>query len=348
MKSHITLLVGDKASTKHYTIDPVKDIATKGKVEMAYEHSSYTLPVENIEDLYNAIGIVRDTPNAYIIRGLGQSEYQEKVRRTLFNDGDQTQPNFMEVGSAWICCDFDSYEVPDIVPRTSKLAMEYLIQNYLPKVFHNVSYIYQWSASAGLEYKSQQVKPGTSIHLFFYLDSLLTNDKFKTWFAKQIKNGFDKSTFNTITPIFVNTNVVKDPRIIDIIDETDKFGLIRKLSNVVTVPNIQLKSTTSALMPVTRVKQQSVDTQNAILSALNSVGAIARRGQGYYKLWHPGEGSRGDWFVYTKDMRLVHHHCHKSMRVDIWLESFWGLTTVNLGLINPVRGGSDIRNNNLI
>jgi hypothetical protein len=315
------MLIGSKPSTKHYTIDPVSDIATKGKVEMAYEYESQTIPVENIDDLYGAIDYVRENDKAYIIRGLGQADYQAKVRRTLVIDNDHNQPNFMEVGSAWVCCDFDQYEVSSDINRTSIDAVEYLIDTYLPKQFKDVTYVYQWSASAGLEYKKQQVKSGTSVHLFFYLDSILNNLKLKAWFKKQEKEGFDISTFNTVTPIFVNTNVVKDPRIIDVIEEKNKFGLVRKLKNIVQVPNIQLKSN----VPTSANQQLSIDTQDKILQALNSVGAIYKRGQGYYKLWHRGEGSKGDWFVYTKNLKVVHHHVKKSMSTQLWLEEYWGL-----------------------
>lgn len=322
MKSHITMLVGDKSSTKHYIIDKESDIAQKGRVEMAYEHESYTLPVENIDDLFAMIKIVRNTENSYIIRGLGQKEYQTKVRRTLYLDDAENELNFMEVGSSWICCDFDNYEVPDNINRTSKEAIEYLIENHLPKQFMDVSYVFQWSASAGLEYKLQQIKPGTSVHLFFYLDTLLTNEKMKVWFSKRIEEGFDRSTFNTITPIFVNTKIIKDPRIIDIIPEEDKFGLVRKESNIIKVPIIKI----CPKKPITACQTISIDNQNKILQELNIVGAIFKKGQGYFKLWHPMEGSRGDWFVYTKNLQLVHHHVKKSMRIDKWLKQFWNVS----------------------
>jgi len=320
MKSHITLLIGDRPSTKQYSIDPVTDYPQKGKVQTSYYHESYTLLVTNLADLFEQITIARSTKNGFIIRGLGQDNYQAKVRRTLWLDDNSTQPNFMETGSAWICCDFDQYEIPSGMVRTSAEAIEFLIDTHLPKVFQNVSYIYQWSASAGLEYKGREIKAGTNVHLFFYLDKLVDNVQFKTWFSKQINDGFDMSTFNTVLPIFVGSDVIKDPRIIDTIVDSDKFGIIAKDNDVVKVPVIKQR----VQKPVTCTQQINIDSQHKIAQVLNSLGAVHRKGQGYIKLWHRGEGSKGDWFLYTKNLEVVHHHVKKSMRIDRWLKEFWG------------------------
>lgn len=319
MKSHITMMVGDKPSTKNYIIDSVTDLPKKGKVGVSYMHSSNAIAVENLNDLFAVIGFVREVDNAYIIRGRSKDDYQEKTRRTLYVDENQTVPNFMEVGTAWCCCDFDQFDVPKEIERTSLEAVEYLIDNHLPREFKNVSYIYQWSASAGLEYKEHEIKPGTSVHLFFYLDKLLTDKHFKAWFTKEIDEGFDQSTFNTVTPIFVSSTVIKDMRIIDTIPEEKKFGLVSKLKNYVEVPRLQHRMR----VPVTAKQTVDFETKDAILQELRQVGAVYRKGQGYVKLWHNREGSKGDWFVYTKNPKIVHHHVKKSMKVQNWLKEFW-------------------------
>ena len=144
MKSHITMLTGETPSTKHYAIDKESDTVTKSKVKMGYLYDSQVIEVNNIDDLYLAIDYVRDNDCSYIIRGRTESDTQHKIRRTLTTNG--TDPNFMEVGTAWLCCDFDRYEVPAELRHTSLEAIEYLIKTILPKCFHNVSYVYQWSA----------------------------------------------------------------------------------------------------------------------------------------------------------------------------------------------------------
>ena len=187
-------MVGDAPSTKEYTIDSETDLPLKGKVKTSYLHDSQKVMVENLADLYDVIGYVRELQNGFIIRGVSEEDVQTGVRRTLFKDEKQHVINFAETGSAWVCCDFDQYDVPDIYGRNSVQAYEYLIENHMPKQFKDVSYIYQSSASAGLEYKGQPVKPGTSVHLFFYLDQLVTNEQFKNWFAKQIDDGLSRQS----------------------------------------------------------------------------------------------------------------------------------------------------------
>lgn len=322
MRSHLTMLIGDKPSTKHYRIDEKTNLAKKGVVEVSYLHESLTIPVENIDDLYCAIDYVRSVDNSYIIRGLGQKEYDTGVRRCLWKDDACTDPNFMEVGSSWICCDFDQEEVPEDIERTSMEAVEFLIRERLPKQFSGVSYVYQWSASAGLEYSDIPVKSGTSVHLFFYLDTILTNTKLKAWFMKRHKEeGFDLSTFNTVTPIFVNTTVVKDPRIIDVIAEDRKFGLVRKDSNVVKVPSIKIQLDA----PITAQQKMSIEDNTDIISVLRSTGAVYKKSGKWIKLWHRGEATKGDWFIAISNPAVVHHHSHKSMSVSKWLSTFWSV-----------------------
>lgn len=326
MKTHLTMMIGDQSSMKHYSIDAATGFARKGEVKVSYLHDSQAIEFSNIEEMFEILEYVREIPNAYIIRGRSHDDFQTKVRRSLYHDDNQTEPNFMEVGTAWVCCDFDQYEVPENISRTSIEAIEYLIENHLPRQFANVTYIYQWSSSAGLEYKDQQIKSGTSVHLFFYLDSLLTNIKLKQWFAKRKEDGFDVSTFNTVTPIFINSEVEKDPRIIDVIDEKDKFGIIRKESNVIKAPLIKPAVSTV----ITLEKSIALATKNEILMELSNLGVVHRRGQGFIKLWHPQEGTKGDWFIYLKSPEVVHHHAHKSMSTVRWMKEFWGHTMVSI------------------
>ena len=202
-KSHITLMLGDTPSTKHYKIE--KGVALAGKVKTSYYHNSVTVEITNLCDLYEQLATVRENPSAFVIRGAGVEPAQIRVLRRM------SEPeNFKEEPTAWICCDFDKYEVPQSMNRTSLDAIEYLIETVLPAPFRNATYIYQWSSSAGLEYNKVPIKQGTNVHLFFYLDRALLNTELKAWFDKQYKEGFDLSTFNTITPIFVGNHIVKD------------------------------------------------------------------------------------------------------------------------------------------
>lgn len=311
--THLTIMIGDTPSTKHYKIE--KGVATAGKVKTSYYHDSATVSIENLSDLYEQLAFIRQDANAFIVRAAGTEPAQHRVLRRL-NEPE----NFKEQATAWVCLDFDKYEVPVSIERVSPDAIEYLIETILPVSFRNVSYIYQWSSSAGLEYNGVPVKTGTNVHLFFCLDRALLNTELKAWFQKQIKEGFDESTFNTITPIFVGNHIVKDDGITDIIPEHEKFGIVCKKSDTVRVPNIR-----AFVAPVQSGTLLSADTTNEILLTLNSMNAIYHRGANWIKLKHPGERTPGDWFVKPSSPTVVHHHVKKSMRIDRWIKEFYGI-----------------------
>jgi hypothetical protein len=317
--NHITIMEGDKPSTKIYTIDEETDTPRKGLVEQAYLHISHTVDIDNIVDLYDAITYARLETHRYVIRGYGLEQDQELVRRTKYNEIDAQDGKFKEVATSWICCDFDKYIVPNNIQRNSIEAIEWLIQNELPKEFHDVCYIYQWSASAGLMYKDKPIKDGTNVHLFFWLDRALRVEDYKAWFHEEIEEGFDPSTFNTVTPIFVNSHVQKDPRIIDVINEEDKFGIVEKSNAEVKVPVI----TQPIKREVTFIPDW--DLANEIMAALNEIGAIHGRRSGWTLLKHPREKTKGDWHLKSASPQVVHHHVHKSMRIDKWIKEFYGV-----------------------
>jgi len=308
---------GNEPSTKVYLVNPFTDEPVKGAVTQSYLHNSYTVPIYNLCDLYEAIEITRSHPNRYVIRGKGIEDEQISVRRTKFSN-ESPEGKFKETGTQWICCDFDKYLTP-IKNRNSTEAIEWLIKNELPPEFHNISYIFQWSSSSGLEYNGKPIKDGTNVHLFFWLDRPLTNVELKTWFNTQIENGFDASTFNTVTPIYVGNFVDKDDRIIDTIPDDKKYGIVMKNVDSVSVPEIRL---------IERKYDTTVITwelTNQIMNKLQEIGAIHGKRSGWIKLRHPQERTPGDWFVKPNSPTVIHHHLHKSMRVDKWIKTFYGL-----------------------
>lgn len=309
---------GDKPSIKRYEIDNTTNTAEKGLVEQAYWHFSYTIPIENLVDLYDIISYAREENHRYIIRGAGVFPKQELVRRTKYNELDNQEGKFREEATSWICLDFDKYIVPNH-NRNSIEAIEWLIKNELPEEFHNVSYIYQWSSSAGLEYNNKPIKDGTNVHLFFYLNTCLTVDQYKSWFSVEIEKGFDPSTFNTVTPIFVNSFVERDSRIIDTIKDEDKFGIVAKLQQEVVVPEIK-----ETVKDVTQYVSD-LDLTNEIMSALQEIGAIYGRRSGWILLKHPQEKTPGDWHIKPHSPQVIHHHVRDSMRIDKWIKKYYGI-----------------------
>ena len=334
MKTHITILEGDKASTKHYTINPETNKAMKGHVSTSYLHNSVTIEIENLADLFEVLESVRTNPNAFIIRGKGAEDIQIGVRRTK-----EEPQNFVEEPTAWVCLDFDEWilasdeeqcrntnMVRDLYapPRTDHAAIEHIIQWNLPCEFRNVSYIYQWSSSAGLEYEGKPIKAGTNLHLFFMLDRALVDRELTAWLENigAPNQVFDTSVFRTITPIFVGNHIVKDERIQDVIEDNRKFGVVVKEQLEVSVPDITIKEQHIDLDSI------SFETTNTILQKLQEVGAVHKRSGSWIKLKHPHEKTPGDWHVRYDSPTMAHHHVKKSMPIANWLKEFYGVDFV--------------------
>lgn len=319
MKTHITILTGKIPSTKHYSI--VEGKARKGKSEFGKIYNSETLTIEGLDELYEVLAKVSHNPRQYIIRGKGLTDKQSEVRRT--KNSELKSGYFNEERTAWLCFDFDEALTP-AVDRLSTEAIEWLVQNRLPDEFHGVSYIYQFSCTSGLEYLNTPIKQGTNVHIFFYLNKAVGWDELKRWFSKEIdafnechSNGIDPATLRTVTPIFINTQVIKNKRIIDKLSGKQRINIILKKKDEVEVPAIP--------DPVEKHSSFSLDddVNNAILEELDDIGCFYGKAGGAYKLYHPYEKTPGDWFVYPDGPQVVHHHTKKSMSVWKWVKEFW-------------------------
>ncbi len=85
---------------------------------------------------------------------------------------DRKEPKFPEAkdGCYWVMIDLDNLLVPKGMDPTSKEAIEYYVRK-LPVEFHNASYFYQFSSSAGiLNTDGTPLKEGLNVHLFFWFN----------------------------------------------------------------------------------------------------------------------------------------------------------------------------------
>ena len=53
--------------------------------------------------------------------------------------------------------------------------------------------------------------------------------------------------------------------------------------------------------------------------------AIYGRRSGWILLKHPKERTPGDWHLKANSPQVIHHHVHKSMRIDRWIKEFYGI-----------------------
>ena len=125
---------------------------------------TFTWREENAANIHDLAGIVqRCGPQDLIIRGTihDDKRHEEVVRRKLEYFGESGK----KAETSWVMADFDSIEEHAFLTMEDDpdALVEWVIEEYLPEEFSNVSCFYQFSSSAG-------IKPGIRVHLFFWLD----------------------------------------------------------------------------------------------------------------------------------------------------------------------------------
>ncbi|WAK01853.1 plasmid replication protein, CyRepA1 family [Methylobacter sp. YRD-M1] len=321
-KSFITVLKGKIPCNKVFNF--VNGEVVKPKPTHAKHFDYTTVYLENIVDLYNAIKETAKDPNKLIIRGKGPKEKGTRAQalKSFFSDE----------GSQWICFDFDDQITP-IEDSESVEAIEYLIRNTLPAEFHNVSYVLQWSSSAGLHSPDgQSVKAGTSAHVFFYLDKILNEAQMKSWFSEQINaKKVDGKVFQTVQKIFINPFAeYKCDGFFCTIPDNEKISLIKKAEHFVTAPEITI-AVEETKKPRTYSQRQGTkfdeDFLNDILNFLNEHQIICARNKTTVNLRSPKEKSEGGYFLFKNNPTLVLHHNSDKTRTHIedWLMEHYGI-----------------------
>jgi len=185
-----------------------------------------TVPVNGIDELSAALKQLETMAKTFVIRGtLKEAVDPMKSYQRL-------KVNFLtpEQGKWWVLIDLDKLPVPG--GATVIAAIEHLVQK-LPSEFHDVSYHYQLSSSAGFS------APGTlSAHVWFWLTDPWPDQKLKAW-AKKVNQAahcklVDTALFNdvqahyTAAPVFHN---VDDPF-------PTRSALVRKERDAVSICEI--------------------------------------------------------------------------------------------------------------
>lgn len=308
--SFITVLKGDRSSRKQYTI--VDGVVTKGVVTKAYKHDVEEFEVNNIEDVYAAIKQAATDPHKYIIRG--------KSNGVNF-DVRATKDNFAEIPTQWICFDFDEIETG--CDNCSIDAINYCIKYILPPEFHNSTFVYQWSSSAGLEYEGAPIKKGTNVHIFFYIDKPLTWKQMLLWFpcrkGQQYYKKIDDATFRIVQPIFIYPIADKDDVIVDKIER--RIGIVCKKTDVVIVPELR----EIVEIPIQQDFKFNTKVTGNILDALSPY--IHHKQRDTWNLESPQENkSKGGFFIFTDDPYWVHHKdASRGAHVSDWLKEHHGV-----------------------
>jgi hypothetical protein len=194
------------------------------------------LPCGSLEDLTSILLQLQALSRAFIIRGEaveGGTLANAILRRT--------NANFRDVPHHWIMLDIDGVPLPLGMEPLSNEALEHVIR-LLPREFHGVSFIVQWSNSAGL-------KPGViKVHLWFWLEKPLGSAELRAWANRLplLSDGrplIDSAVFRTVQPHYTARPIfdgLADPvpvRTLHVKLEKDSVALDIAPSPAITMPD---------------------------------------------------------------------------------------------------------------
>ena len=166
----VNLLSTGAVPTKHYVAS-----------SMGFERTSYPMIrdwlVGDGVDMSSVAAMLRTLKslqhsNAVIIRGAPLARHTAPVRRN--------NKMFADCPRRWACIDVDDAHTnePDWMPgrdaEADQRVLSRLVQDVLPREWHDVGFVAQWSASAGFIKEDGRYHPGCAggikVHLWFLLD----------------------------------------------------------------------------------------------------------------------------------------------------------------------------------
>lgn len=218
-----------KCMTKRVTVQADGAWNVAGYDEGARWFEFEEIPVTDIENLYYQLAQLDRAHHSLIIRGAPSAAAREKDKvRRKSSDG-----TFIETPRRWAMIDIDKQPIPahhDIV-AAPEAAAEWMIQEYLPPEFHNVSCVWQLSSSAGIPGGSDAM----SLHAWFWLDRPQGVEALKAFFGAG-GHPIDLTVFRTVQPHYVAAPVFTNatdpvPR---------RIGLMEREYDHATLPDIDI------------------------------------------------------------------------------------------------------------
>ena len=221
-----------------------------------YMFSAHAVEIDSIIELYELLQILESGDSGFLVQGevVPQFRANEEITRTLLDIPDRNQIAMLRSvpdGSQWLCCDFDKIDLPANV--TPQQGVEMLVHT-LPPEFHDVTYAYQLSSSAGVNgigvkrrkrvddhgeevtIEEEFQYPGwakLNAHVFFWLSAKHRN--LAQW-AKNLNAQRGRRIIDPAPLEAVQPNYCAKPRFINMDDPVlpgDRSGLVRKGSDAV-------------------------------------------------------------------------------------------------------------------
>ena len=244
----LTILKARVPLNKSYWIGQ-DDRIDRSDYQLALFFNAMPQQLDSLLEMWLLLQVVSENENQCLIRGVPDIE----VARSAASDPDddlvrgQVRPSLIQQckrqlrlfrepkgGNKWVMLDFDDLAVPQGVGNpNSEPAIEWTIQKHLPPEFHNASYVFQFSNSAGLvQPDGSPYKIGLCVHLFYLLEKPLTNAQLKKWLAD---TPVDKSLLNDVQIHYTaNPNLKKGVRCV----LKNRMGRVEKEHETVKRPSI--------------------------------------------------------------------------------------------------------------
>ncbi|WP_426189650.1 DEAD/DEAH box helicase family protein [Massilia sp. DWR3-1-1] len=157
--------------------------------ESHFKHELH--PVSNIAELGQLVTALSTTQNTFLIRGQAVPGLPKPIRRRTENFPEHND------GCRWVMLDFDDLPCPEGMAPTSREAVEHVVGK-LPLEFHDASYFYQFSSSAGIvKPDGTALKVGLNMHLFFWFNEPVPGKSLDAHLALHcIRTGFYEKAFD--------------------------------------------------------------------------------------------------------------------------------------------------------
>ena len=170
--------------------------------------------IENIYHLSELLQRLEYDPRRFIIRGTphAESDLQRPVLRRMHRESqpDFNQHPFVDEPLPWVMIDIDKLPTPEgmnVIDSPFDAAQHAI--NLLPEEFHDTSYFWQLSASAGISDST-----ALSIHLWFWLDTPTTSMGLREWAKKvNLTTGqkiIDPALYNPVQPHYTAAPLFSD------------------------------------------------------------------------------------------------------------------------------------------
>jgi hypothetical protein len=177
-------------------------------------------PVADIFVLARLLERLERRSDIFIIRGIPapNTDLAQPVRRMKLPDKSAGgKAWFIEgAGQPWVLIDIDKLPVPPGIDPVSdpERAITYLVEHALPPELRDVTFVWQWSSSTGMQGAGL-----LSAHLWFWLDRPMSETDLKEWYfsnkwVRENETHIDPTLFRLVQPHYTAGPIfdgVRDP-----------------------------------------------------------------------------------------------------------------------------------------